>query len=90
MRAMPAAGVRAEPVPSPAPAVPQPAMAGAAIAATAGGDGSPPSLLDAERALLLDALRRTRWNVTQAARLLNVSRDTMRYRIEKHRLQPEG
>ena len=49
---------------------------------------APTSLLDAERALILDALRRSSWNVTQAARLLNISRDTMRYRIEKHRLQP--
>jgi transcriptional regulator of acetoin/glycerol metabolism len=34
-------------------------------------------------------LRCSRWNVTQAARLLNVSRDTMRYRIEKHGLLPD-
>jgi len=46
-------------------------------------------LMDAERALILDALRRSRWNVTQAARMLNISRDTMRYRIEKHGLQPD-
>lgn len=40
--------------------------------------------------LILDVLRRSRWNVTQAARLLNISRDTMRYRIEKHRLQQDA
>ena len=57
--------------------------------AAAGSGGTPPSLLDAERSLILDALRRSRWNVTQAARLLNVSRDTMRYRIEKHQLHQD-
>ena len=56
----------------------------------AGSGGTPASLLDAERSLILDALRRSRWNVTQAARLLNVSRDTMRYRIEKHQLHQDA
>ena len=36
-----------------------------------------------ERALLLEALRRCGGSPTQAARLLGMSRDTMRYRIEK-------
>jgi transcriptional regulator of acetoin/glycerol metabolism len=40
--------------------------------------------------MLQDALARTEWNVTQAARLLGVSRDTLRYRIEKYRLSPEA
>jgi two-component system response regulator AtoC len=43
-----------------------------------------------ERAAVLQALDRTDWNVTQAARMLGVSRDTLRYRIEKHGLsRPE-
>jgi len=40
-------------------------------------------LATVERELLLRALNHTGWNVTQAARLLGVSRDTLRYRIEK-------
>jgi DNA-binding NtrC family response regulator len=71
-------------------AVPPPAPESGRTAAPAAVDAAsaPTSLLDAERTLILDALRRSSWNVTQAARLLNISRDTMRYRIEKHRLQP--
>jgi len=44
------------------------------------------SLEQSERELLMQALERTAWNVTHAARLLGVSRDTLRYRIEKHGL----
>ena len=40
----------------------------------------------AERELLLQALQSTGWNVTRAARLLGVSRDTLRYRMEKYQL----
>jgi DNA-binding NtrC family response regulator len=43
-------------------------------------------LLNAERDLLLQALESTGWNVTRAAKLLGVSRDTLRYRIEKFQL----
>ena len=43
-------------------------------------------LLDAERELLVQALESTGWNVTRAAKLLGVSRDTLRYRIEKFQL----
>lgn len=47
--------------------------------------------LDAvERDLLRKALERTDWNVTRAARLLGLSRDTLRYRIEKFGLSPKG
>jgi two-component system, NtrC family, response regulator AtoC len=42
---------------------------------------------EVERELLRKALEQTSWNVSQAARLLGVSRDTMRYRIEKHHLK---
>ncbi len=49
----------------------------------------PPSGMDLEeleRGLIVQALERTQGNKAAAARLLRVSRDTMRYRIEKHGL----
>ncbi|MBA2961364.1 MULTISPECIES: sigma-54-dependent transcriptional regulator [Ramlibacter] len=45
-------------------------------------------LEEVEGTLMRQALMRTRWNVTRAAKLLGVSRDTLRYRIEKFELQP--
>ncbi len=45
------------------------------------------NLEDVERDLVVQALERSSWNVTQAARLLGLSRDTMRYRMEKHDLK---
>ena len=39
-----------------------------------------------ERDMLLQALQRAQWNVSRAARELGISRDTLRYRIEKHDL----
>jgi len=45
-------------------------------------------LATVERDLLLRALSHTDWNVTHAARLLGLSRDTMRYRIDKFGLTP--
>ncbi len=45
------------------------------------------NLGDAERQLLAKALEEAHWNITRAARLLGVSRDTLRYRIEKYRLR---
>ena len=53
-----------------------------------GEDAQPGSLLETERRLLLNALERNRWNVTQAARALGISRDTLRYRIDKFGLKP--
>jgi DNA-binding NtrC family response regulator len=44
-------------------------------------------LEEVERNLVQQALERTDWNVTQAARLLGLSRDTLRYRIEKYKLK---
>jgi len=44
----------------------------------------------AERDLLLKALQATQWNVTRAAKLLGVSRDTLRYRMEKFSLTAPG
>jgi DNA-binding NtrC family response regulator len=44
--------------------------------------------LDAmERDHLLHALQACNWNVTQAARKLDISRDTLRYRMDRHGLQ---
>jgi DNA-binding NtrC family response regulator/predicted ATPase len=55
---------------------------------------APPSLAEAvdstERAHLLDALETAGWNVTRAAARLGISRNTIRYRIEKHGLRPGG
>ena len=51
------------------------------------GDDAELNLADAERDLLVRALAQTRGNVTQAARLLGVTRDTLRYRIEKYDLE---
>ncbi|WP_089940949.1 sigma-54-dependent transcriptional regulator [Candidatus Entotheonella palauensis] len=39
-----------------------------------------------ERNLVHQALDRTQWNVTQAAKLLGISRDMMRYRVEKYQM----
>jgi DNA-binding NtrC family response regulator/predicted ATPase len=55
---------------------------------------APPTLTtvvdSAERAHLLEALEATGWNVTRTAARLGVSRNTLRYRIEKHGLRPGG
>jgi DNA-binding NtrC family response regulator len=48
------------------------------------------SLEHAERELLAQALDKAAWNVTLAARLLGISRDTLRYRIEKHGLSRDA
>ena len=42
-----------------------------------------------ERALIEQALRHAGWNRARAAELLGLSRETLRYRIEKFRLAPE-
>ena len=41
-----------------------------------------------ERHFVLQALERTNWNVSNAAKLLGFSRDTLRYRMEKYNLVP--
>jgi two-component system NtrC family response regulator len=48
------------------------------------------SLEAVERELLLRALERFHWNQTQAARYLDISRRTLIYRMEKHKLIREG
>ena len=42
----------------------------------------------AERAHVQEALEATGWNVTRAAARLGISRNTIRYRMEKHGLRP--
>ncbi len=41
-----------------------------------------------ERDLVLKALQQTSWNITRAAKLLRLSRDTLRYRLEKYKITP--
>lgn len=53
--------------------------------AASGGDGG--SLADAERTLIVNALRQSNGNVTGAAQMLGISRDTLRYRMDKHALR---
>ena len=42
---------------------------------------------DVERELIVKALEASDWNRAQAGQLLGISKDTLRYRMEKHRLQ---
>ncbi|MDP4299631.1 sigma-54-dependent transcriptional regulator [Leptothrix discophora] len=41
----------------------------------------------AEREVLVSALERCHWNVSRTAQALNLTRDALRYRLEKHGLQ---
>jgi DNA-binding NtrC family response regulator len=45
------------------------------------------SLEENERMLLLHALKKTGGNQTQAARLLRITRDTLRYKMKKFNLR---
>lgn len=45
---------------------------------------------DIEREHLREALRETNWNVSRAAARLGISRNTLRYRIDKYRLSEEA
>jgi DNA-binding NtrC family response regulator len=57
------------------------------FAATAeAGDGAP-SLEDHEKELLMDALERAEGNQSEAARILRISRDRMRYKMAKYNLR---
>jgi DNA-binding NtrC family response regulator len=47
-------------------------------------------LEELEKTLLRQALERTRGNKTHAARLLGISRDALRYRVDKHGLEDTG
>ena len=46
----------------------------------------PGTLDEVERSLIGRALEQSQGNVTRAAKVLGISRDTLRYRIEKHKL----
>ncbi len=48
----------------------------------------PKSLVEVEKKLLLDALTACSWNVTRAARRLGITRNTLRYRMEKYKIKP--
>jgi transcriptional regulator with PAS, ATPase and Fis domain len=70
-------------------AVPAAALVGAAAVDSNQAAMSPlgmPSLEESERTLLMQALEKSAGNQTQAARLLRISRDTLRYRMKKHGL----
>ena len=49
--------------------------------------GEPMSLVEQERLLLVQALEKTGGNQTQAARLLRITRDTLRYKMKKFNLR---
>ena len=50
--------------------------------------GGDPSLAESERAMLIKALNKASWNQTRASLLLKISRDALRYKIKKFKLQP--
>jgi transcriptional regulator with GAF, ATPase, and Fis domain len=43
---------------------------------------------DVERQLIAAALQASEWNRARAARLLGLSTETLRYRMEKYQLRP--
>jgi len=45
------------------------------------------SLEEVERNMLAGALEKTGWNQTRAARLLSITRDTLRYKMKKFNLR---
>ena len=45
-------------------------------------------LEETEKSLVIQALERTGWNQTRAAKLLGLNRDQIHYRIEKFKLTP--
>jgi DNA-binding NtrC family response regulator len=46
------------------------------------------SLEEAEKNMLLRALEKTGWNQTRAAKVLEITRDTLRYKMKKFNLRP--
>jgi transcriptional regulator with GAF, ATPase, and Fis domain len=45
------------------------------------------SLWDYERAMIVQALTESNWNQSKAARTLGISRDNLRYRIKKYKIE---
>ncbi len=45
-------------------------------------------LVEQETRLIKDAMEKTGWNQSQAARMLRISRDTLRYRMKKYNINP--
>jgi two-component system response regulator AtoC len=70
-------------------AIARPEGGGQLAAAPAGGEipTGGLSLEDNERSLLVRALEKTEGNQTQAARLLRITRDTLRYKMKKFNLR---
>jgi two-component system response regulator AtoC len=58
--------------------------------ATDAGVAGGASLAAIERDVIVDALNRVGGNVTMAAQALGITRDTLRYRMEKHRLRRDA
>jgi DNA-binding NtrC family response regulator len=54
------------------------------VAASTGETSSPVTLDEAEKVLIENALKQTGGNVSEAARLLGITRMTIRYRMDKH------
>ncbi len=46
-------------------------------------------LLDLEKNMILNALKKTKGNKSQAAKFLDITRDTLRYKIKKFSIQPK-
>ena len=59
-------------------------------AVEAPGAEDPVTRMGRERDALVVALRATEWNISRAATRLGIPRNTLRYRIAKHRLHPEA
>ena len=57
-------------------------MAATAVSSSIPGKMVP--LEEQERRLLAEALRKSNGNQSEAARMLRISRDTLRYRMKKH------
>ena len=65
-------------------------VAAVAPGGTAGGPTPDDAGDESERRVLLDVLRATGWNFTRAAAQLGLPRNTLRYRVERLGLTPEG
>jgi DNA-binding NtrC family response regulator len=48
------------------------------------------TLASIERDLIVNALNRVGGNVSMAAKELGISRDTLRYRMDRHKLRRDG